>query len=321
MSLPDPDLNDLFYFARVVEHRGFAAAGRALGVPKSKLSRRVAVLEQRLGTRLLQRSSRRFAVTELGELYYRHCRAMVEEAESAHETIERHHTEPQGTLRISCPVLLAQGPLSRIISGFLARHPRVRIHLDSTNRRVDVIQEGIDLAIRVRPAPLDDSDLVVRVLVEDRALLLASPDYLDRQGRPEDPEALQRHDTLDMTRAGDEHRFRLVDADGAGRDVRHRPRLVTDELVTLRQAALDGLGIVVLPRVLVEEDLLAGRLEAVLPAWRTPHALIHAAFASRRGLLPAVRLFIDALAAGFAECPAEARTTRGGRVSRVEEAA
>ena len=314
------DLNDLYFFACVVEHKGFAPAGRALGIPKSKLSRRIAMLEQRLGTRLLQQSTRHFAVTELGEAYYRHCRAMVAEAEAAHEMIERFQTEPQGTVRLSCPVLLAQDPLTHIVSTFLQRHPRVRIHIDATNRRVDVIQEGFDLAIRVREAPLEDTDLVVRVLAEDSAQMIASPSFLDRVGRPADPEAAAALDTLDMTRTGDEHVWRLRHLDGEIRTFRHRPRLVTDEMLTLRRSALDGVGIVVLPRILVENDLEAGTLEMVLPDWSLPPALIHVAFPSRRGLLPAVRLFIDHLAEAFAAMTPEAcRARRHASVSACDE--
>ena len=193
------DLNDLYYFARVVEHRGFAAAGRAIGVPKSRLSRRVAALEKELGTRLIQRSTRRFAVTELGETYYRHCRAMVAEAEAARETIDRHRVEPQGTVPASvvpCCCRRIRCPTS--CPAFLQRYPRVRLHVDATNRRVDVIQEGIDIAIRVRPAPLDDSDLVVKILSAADATLVASPAFLERVGRPADPDDLAHLDTLDM---------------------------------------------------------------------------------------------------------------------------
>lgn len=293
------DLNDLLYFARVVEHRGFAAAGRAIGVPKSRLSRRIAALEAKLGTRLLHRSTRQFAVTELGEVFYRHCRAIVDEAVAATETIDRHLAEPQGTVRITCPVLLAQGPVTPIVTRFLATHPRVAVHFDATNRRVDVIREGVDVAIRVRPLPLDDSDLVVRMLADDHALLVASPACLHRIGRPSSPETLAAVETLDMTRTGD-HVWRLSNAAGEFEVVRHVPRLVTDEMTTLRQAAIEGLGLVVLPYVLIAQDLADGRLERVLPDWSMPSAVIHAVLASRRGLRPAVRLFVDFLAASFA---------------------
>jgi len=294
------DLNDLYYYAHVVDHGGFAAAARALGVPKSKLSRRVALLEGRLGTRLIQRSTRRFSVTEIGQVYYRHCTAMVAEAEAAQEVIDRTSAEPQGLVRISCPIALMQSHVGAIVSRFLVEHPRVRIHIEATNRRVDVIAEGFDIALRVRMPPLEDTGLVVRLLEGHGSALVASPALLDRHGRPRTPDDLGRFDTLDMTRPGGDHSWRLAGPDGTVSDVPHRPRLVTDEMMTLWQAALDGVGIVVLPKYLIEGDLARGALEAVLPEWAPPIGLVHAVFPSRRGLLPAVRRFIDALAAEFA---------------------
>lgn len=297
------DLNDLYFFVQVVEHGGFAAAGRALGIPKSKLSRRISLLEERLGVRLIQRSSRRFTVTGIGRIYYGHCLAMVAEARAAQEAVDRTWAEPQGTVRISCPVSLAQSRLSRIVSCFLARYPRVRVHVEATNRRVDVIDEGLDVAIRVRPPPLDDSDLVVRVLASDSSVLVASPRLLDREGRPQGPDDLARFDSLSMTVPGDDHVWRLAGPDGAVLAVPHRPRLVTDEMMTLRQAALDGIGIVQLPELVVGEDIARGALEPILSAWAPPSGLIHAVFPSRRGLVPAVRHLIDFLVSSFAGHP------------------
>jgi len=305
MRTDTQDLNDLYYFARVVEHRGFAAAGRAIGIPKSRLSRRVAALEHGLGTRLIQRSTRRFAVTELGETFYRHCRAMVSEAEAAREIIDRHRAEPQGTVRISCPVLIAQGPLSEIVSAFLRRYPLVRLRIDATNRRVDVINEGLDIAIRVRQLPLDDSELVVKILGSGDAALVASPAFLEHFGRPKQPEDLAHLDTLDMTRPGDDHQWTLT-KDEDVRVVRLRPRLVTDEMMTLRQAALDGIGVVLLPTLPVVNDIEKGALEVVLPDWTLPTAVMHAVYPSRRGLMPAVRLFLDFLGESFANLSVEA---------------
>lgn len=290
------DLNDLYYFTQVVEHGGFSAAGRALGLPKSKLSRRVAQLEESLGVRLLQRSSRRFSLTEMGQAYYRHCRAMVVEAEAAEEVIEHSQAEPQGTIRLSCPVTLLQVRLVPIINGFLNDYPKVTIHVDATNRRVDVIEEGLDLAFRVRKPPLDDSGLIVKVLEQGDAYLVGSPALLDSRRRPARPEDLVALPSLSMTKAGDRHSWQLIGPDGALRDVGHQPRLVTDDLVALRQAVCAGIGVAQLPAMLVEDDIAAGRLERLLPDWVIPRGVIHAAFPSRRGLVPTVRLFLDHLA-------------------------
>lgn len=289
------DLNDLYYFTQVVDHGGFSAASRALGMPKSKLSRRVARLEEELGLRLLQRSSRRFALTDIGHSYFRHCRAMVIEAEAAEEVIEHSRAEPQGTIRVSCPVTLAQIRLAPIISRFLAQYPRVRVHLEAVNRRVDVIEEGFDIALRVRKPPLEDSDLIVKRLEQHKSHLVASPALLERLGRPAAPWDLSLLPSMGMSAPGDRHSWSLTAADGSEMEMAHQPRLVSDEMAALRQAAIAGIGVVQLPDLLVEGDLAVGRLEAILPAWTMPQGIIHAVFPSRRGLVPAVRLFLDAL--------------------------
>ncbi|KGX78804.1 bacterial regulatory helix-turn-helix, lysR family protein [Burkholderia pseudomallei MSHR435] len=155
------DLNDLYYFVQVVDHGGFAPAGRALNLPKSKLSRRIARLEERIGMRLIQRSTRRFAVTDIGQTYYAHCRAMLVEADAADEAVALVRTEPRGIVRMTCPVALLDALVGDMIAAFMAECPLVEIHLEETNRRVDVVGEGIDIALRVRPPPLEDSDLAL----------------------------------------------------------------------------------------------------------------------------------------------------------------
>jgi DNA-binding transcriptional LysR family regulator len=293
------DLNDLYYFAKVVDHGGFAAAGRALGIPKSKLSRRVAELEERLGVRLLQRSSRRFAVTEIGQVYHRHCTALVAEAAAAREAVAQVQSEPQGILRVSCPMPLIRDYVMPVVVRFLAQHPRVRLTLHTPNRPVDVIEEGYDLAIRVRMPPLEDSGLTIRILESHGSYLVASPSALDRWGRPDDPDCLAALPTLDLALSGGVHVWRIIGSDGGERSVRVTPRLASDHMGLLTEAALNGLGIARLPRFLVREGLHSGALERVLPDWNCPAGIVHAVFPSRRGLVPAVRLFLDELAKAF----------------------
>lgn len=165
------DLNDLYYFAQVVDHGGFAPAGRALDMPKSKLSRRIAGLEERLGVRLIQRSTRHFSVTEIGQAYYRHCVAMLVEAEGAAELIERNRAEPQGIVRLSCPTALLNFWVGEMLARFMVQCPLVQLHIESTNRQVDLIQEGIDIALRVRFPPLESSDLVMKTLAHSTNVL------------------------------------------------------------------------------------------------------------------------------------------------------
>lgn len=293
------DLNDLYFYVQVVDHGGFAPAGRALGMPKSRLSRRIALLEERLGVRLIQRSTRRFAVTEIGQTYLAHCRAMLVEAEAAQEAIDLTRTDPCGTVRMSCPTALLETRVGPMLAGFMAANPRVDVHLDATNRRVDVIGEGIDLAIRVRPPPLEDSDLVMRVLAERSQCLLAAPALLQAHGLPTTPADLPHLPSLDLGQPQHEHVWHLHGPDGAQASIHHRPRLVTRSMMTLRTAAVAGIGVVQLPHMMVTAELAAGQLVPVMPEWAPRSEIIHAVFPSRRGLLPAVRALIEHLATEF----------------------
>jgi DNA-binding transcriptional LysR family regulator len=293
------DLNDLYYFVQIVDHGGFAAAGRALGIPKSKLSRRLTLLEERLGVRLIQRSTRRFSVTEIGQDYYGHCKAMLVEAEAAQEAIELTRSEPRGVVRVACPVTLLEAQVAGMLADFMVQHPHVDIHLDATNRRVDVVSEGVDLAIRVRPPPLEDSDLVMRVLSERGQCLVASPALLERHGKPESPDELARLPSLSLGSPQQDHVWQLYRADGAEATVHHRPRLVTNDMAALRVAALAGIGVVQMPNMLIADDCTRGELVSVVPQWTPIREIVHAVFASRRGLLPSVRALLDHLAERF----------------------
>jgi len=294
------DLNDLFFYAQVVDHGGFAPAARALGIPKSRLSRRIALLEERLGVRLIQRSSRRFAVTEIGQTYHAHCKAMLVEADAAEEAIALTHAEPCGTVRMSCPVMLLDLRVADMLADFMAANPRVDVHLEDTNRRVDVVGEGLDLAIRVRPPPIEDSDLVLRVLGERGQCLVAAPRLLAAGGALQSPADLAGLPSLDLALPQNEHVWRLRGPEGAQAAVPHRPRLVTRSMSALRAAAVAGVGVVQLPSMLVSGQIARGELVRLLPGWAPRPEIIHAVFPSRRGLLPAVRALLDFLAARFA---------------------
>lgn len=289
------DLNDLYYFVQAVDHGGFAPAGRALGVPKSKLSRRVGLLEERLGVRLIHRSTRRFVLTEVGERYYLHCRAMLVEAEGAQEVIDMLRSEPQGTIRLTCPVGLLNFHVGEMLARFLAGCPKVNIHLEATNRRVDVIGEGVDVALRVRPLPLEDSDLALRILSDRGQCLVASPALVRRLGKPDSPADLRGWPSLSRAIPQEHHVWRLTRDDSEQLDVTHQPRYVTTDMLALKSAALAGVGVVQLPVLMLQEELRSGALVPVLPEWKLPREVIHLVFPSRRGLLPAVRLLINFL--------------------------
>ncbi len=293
------DLNDLYYFSQIVEHRGFAAAGRALGIPKSKLSRRLAVLEERLGVRLIQRSTRRFAVTELGEDYLQHCKAMLIEAEAAQQAIERTRSEPRGIVRLTCPIALLDTRVGAMVAEFLLRHPQVEVHLEATDRRVDVISEAVDIALRVRTPPLQDSGLVLRTLAQSSQCLVGAPQLLRRVGMPVAPSDLTALPSMDLGSPQTAHVWSLLGPEGAQASIHHHPRLITRGMIALRLAAIAGVGIVQLPSQMVHDELAAGTLVRVLPEWAPRIEIVHAVFASRRGLLPSVRALLDFLASRF----------------------
>ena len=289
------DTNDMLYFAEVVERGGFAAAGRYLGVPKSKLSRRVADLEAHLGVRLLQRTTRKLSLTEVGEVYLRHCLAMRDAVDAAAEAVEQVQTEPRGTVRVACPVTLAQTTVGPIMAQFLARYPQVRVDMRVSNRVVDLVEEGFDVALRVR-ATLDDSgSLVVKKLGQTSTYLVASPAQLKRQGRPAAPSDLLGMDTVAMSATDGKASLTLLGPGGASYTLVHQPRFVADDLVTLKFAILQGAGMSFLPNYMCHEELEDGRLELVLPGWAPAQGVFHAVYPSRRGMVPAVRRFLDFL--------------------------
>ncbi|MEE1888241.1 LysR substrate-binding domain-containing protein [Pseudomonas carassii] len=293
------DLNDLYLYAKVVEHGGFAPAGRILGLPKSRLSRRVAKLEERLGVRLIQRSTRQFQVTEVGLEYYRHCLGMLEQAVAAEDAVERNRAEPRGIVRLASSTALLDSRLAPMLARFMAQCPVVELLVKSYNRRVDVIGEGFDLVLSVQHQPLESSELVMRRLAPSRQCLVAAPGLLAEHGRPLSPEGLQVLPSLNWGANVQDASWMLVGPAGAEAAVRHRPRVVSDDLAVLREAALAGVGAVLLPEEAVREDLAAGRLVHVLDDWAPREGEVVALFPSRRGLMPAVRKLIDYLADAF----------------------
>ncbi|AJO79691.1 LysR family transcriptional regulator [Pseudomonas sp. MRSN 12121] len=293
------DLNTLYYFTQVVEHRGFAAAGRALDIPKSKLSRRISQLEERLGVRLIHRTSRHCSLTEIGQEYYQRCLAMRVEAESAAEVIERNRSEPQGVVRISCPVALLNSWVGPMLTRYMLKYPLVELFIESTNRRVDLLHEGFDIALRVRFPPLESSDLVMKVLGNSTQCLVGHPDFLARLSNPASPADLSGLPSLHWGAAQREYHWELFGPNEALAQIRHQPRMVTDDLIALRHAAVAGIGIVHLPSVVVRDDIAAGRLVQLVPDWTPKCGIVHAIFPSRRGLLPSVRTLLDFLGEEF----------------------
>jgi DNA-binding transcriptional LysR family regulator len=297
------DLNDLAYFAEVVGHGGFAAAGRALREPKSKLSRRIAGLEDRLGLRLIERSSRRFRVTETGQAFYERCRAMLAEAEQAEALVVQAQAEPHGRIRFSCPTGMVE-PIAGPVASFLERFPKVRLQLVATDRAVDLIEERIDLALRVRASLTSDAELTMRSLGTSTRILVASPPIASQVMGLEQMRSLP---LLATNEEADEVDWHLETGDGRHHVLHGAPRLGCGDLAAVRHAAIAGLGVAILPDRVCRDALADGRLVHVLPEWRGLQGIVHLVFTTRRGLAPAVRALIEHLAAHF---PRNAMTAR-----------
>ena len=294
---PVDDLNDLAYFVSVVEHHGFSAAARATGVEKTRLSRRVAALEQRLGARLLQRSTRRIALTEAGQRFYDHCVAAVEGARVAYESIADLRREPAGTVRMSCAQMMAQSYLAPILPGYLSQHPKVELILDATDREVNLIDERVDLVLRARREIEDTPGLVARPLGSGRRILVASPAYLGRIDQPGGPLTLSACDTLarPVELFEGQVRWELNGPEGKVVVVPLAPRLVANDMRLLLEAAIHGVGIALLPEPIVAAAIRSGRLAQVLPDWTATTHRLYLLYPSPRGMLPSVRSLIDYL--------------------------
>lgn len=289
------DLNDLNLFVAVVNHGGFSAAARALDAPKSRLSRRIAGLEQNLGVRLLERSTRRLQVTEVGRDVYRHAQAAMSEAQAIDDIVLRRKGEPEGLVRISAPPGMDR-LISRSMPGLLTRYPKLRVQVIVDNRRIDLVEERIDVAVRVREVFDTDADLQMKVLFRTVGILVASPELLAAQGEPANLWDLRTYPTISLTDARGPDRWMMRGPSGEEVEVVHEPRLASSSPSIVRQAAEDGVGVAALPEWSCRELLESGRLVQVLPEWSRRQGVVHMVFTSRRGLLPGVRVVLDFLA-------------------------
>jgi DNA-binding transcriptional LysR family regulator len=295
------DLNDFFYFVQVVDRRGFSAASRKLRIPKSTLSHRLSKLETDLGVRLLNRTSRQFGLTEAGSEFYQHAVSMLQQAVLAENAMRQRLAEPVGTVRFTAAVATAQFAMREMVAEFLLRYPKVNVIGHATDQPLDIVGENFDVAIRAHSLPLPDSTLVQRPLAPAQWFLFAGSGYVDAHGSPESPQDLAKHPSLFMMRTGVAPAWRLRhSSDSTSEVVVHlTPRLLSDDMVGLKQAAISGLGIVALPAYVCREEVRTGVLRRVLPTWVAGDSLLTALIPYRQGLLPSVRAFIDHLAAEF----------------------
>ncbi|MBN3561052.1 LysR family transcriptional regulator [Aliamphritea spongicola] len=286
-----PDINDMLIFAKVAELQGISPAARALNLPKSKVSRRMAMLEASLGARLLERTTRAVHLTEAGRIYYQHCKQINEAVENAEHAVQQLSETPRGQLRISASVTTGQKLIAPHLSEFAELYPLVNIDLDLSNRRVDVVSEGFDLVVRV--GKLEDSNLISRKLGGGSAGLFAAPDYLKKHGTPADPEALHEHRILVMSDASNVLNWRLQNNRGEAHTLNVTPSMKINDMTTLTTVVAGGAGIACLPAYLVHEQVASGQLCRVLPDWHTPEINLYILYPSQRGLTHKARLWMD----------------------------
>ncbi|MEW6450272.1 MAG: LysR substrate-binding domain-containing protein [Pseudomonadota bacterium] len=293
------DLNDFFYFVQVVDRGGFTAASRTLRIPKSTLSHRIQQLETQLGVRLLNRTSRRFGVTDAGGEFYRHAVTMLREAELAETAIRHRLNEPTGTVRCTAGIATMQFAMRGLLADFLVRHPKVNVVAHANDQFVDIVGENFDVAVRAHSGPLPDSTLVQRTLTPAPWFLFAGTAYVAANGPLRTPRDLAKHPSLFMMRSGVNPIWRLRREDSRREEVvvPLTPRLLIDDMLSLKQAAVSGLGVVALPSYVCRDEVKSGALRRILPDWIAGDSTLTALMPYRQGLLPSVRAFVEHLAA------------------------
>jgi DNA-binding transcriptional LysR family regulator len=293
MDVP-ADLNALLVFVRVVQAGSFSDAARRLDMPKSSVSKKVSDLEARLGTRLLHRTTRRLGLTDAGRIYFERGERIVADLEQADNAVAELQASPRGLLRVSVPLSL--GVLGSVVARFLVAHPDVQVQVVCTDKRVDLVRDGFDLAVRA--GPLDDSSLIARRIGTMKRVLVASPRYVRARGRLRAPEELAQHDCISFGGGPTPDVWSLL-ADAQRKDVRVQPRLSVNDFEMMLDAAREGVGIAWVPDFRSTDDLRDKRLINVLPAWCSIDIPVHAVYPSARHLSPKVARFIDALMLTF----------------------
>jgi DNA-binding transcriptional LysR family regulator len=291
------NLTDIAIFVKVVELSSFTAAADALEMSQPVVSKAVARLEEKLGARLLNRTTRRLSLTEAGsELYRRSVRAL-EEIENAELEVARFQTEPRGALRVSAPMSFSILHLGPVLQAFLDRYPGVTVELSLDDRQIDLVEEGFDIAIRI--GRLQDSNLIARKITPCRQVLCASPGYVAKHGAPEHPDDLLKHKCVLYSLISAPREWRLTGPDGEEHVVPVTGTLQSNNGLVNRAAAMAGSGIVLLPTFYLGDQLRSGELKALLCKYKPPEIAMHAVYPERRNLMPKVRAFVDFLAETF----------------------
>jgi DNA-binding transcriptional LysR family regulator len=284
------DLNEIVVFAKVVETRSFTAAAQQLGLPKSTVSRKVAQLEERLAARLIQRTTRKLSLTEIGQAYYERCARIVTDIQMAEQLVGDMQSTPRGLLKITAPIDLGAFRLGAITAAFCADHPDIYVNLDLSDRIVDLVEEGMDLAIRF--GPLGESSLVARRLSAVTMGLYAAPSYLAKRPPPAEPDDLAEHDLIAFVPHARFASWSLVGPGGATAELTPTARLTSNNLLAVREAAVAGAGIALVPSFAVRSPG-GGTLVPILPEWIAPTGELFAVYPSTRNLSPKVRAYLD----------------------------
>jgi DNA-binding transcriptional LysR family regulator len=286
------DLNDLYYFGKIVEHGSLRAAAATLNVANSVLSQHLTRLEPSLGVRLLERTTRKLQVTDIGKLVYKHCRTIAEEVTRAQQIASDSAKSARGTLRFVCPALLAEYIIGPLRTEFLREHTDIQAVFDITNKSTDVIRDSYDVAFRVSQET-KSSTLVVRKLLEIEVMLCASPEFVRRSGLPAHPAELGDFPMAVYPDEHGHHRWLMRSADGQTYAARLNPRVVSSSAALNLKLAADAMTISAVARFAATPALRSGALVEVLPEWRPANWTLQAAYPSRQGLLPAARTFLQ----------------------------
>jgi len=286
------DLNEIAIFVKVVDAGSFTGAAKSLGLPKSTVSRKITQLEERLGVRLLQRTTRTLSLTDTGSAYYNQCSRIIGDVEEANIAVTEMQSKPKGLLRITAPMLFGSRVLSDLVSEFLQNNPEIQVDMVLTDQPLDLIQDGIDVAFRV--GQLADSSLIARPLGEIKTITCASPEYIAKHGSPSHPSEIPKHDTIGWTPRSNwefNHPEKL--------SIEIHPRVRVNDPLSSRLLALNGIGIARLPAFLCAEDINQGKLKPILCDWSYSATPIHALYASNRHLSVKVRSFVDFIVEGL----------------------
>lgn len=294
------DLNDIVVFTKVVETKSFTGAAEQLGLPKSTVSRKLAQLEERLGVRLVQRTTRKLALTDIGEAYYERAARIVSDLAAAEQVVMDMQATPRGRLRVTAPIDLSALYLGSIIAEFNVGHPEVYVELDATDRVVDLIEEGFDLGIRIGPLP--ESTLIAKRLGSFHSVLCAAPSYLGQHKAPATVEELEDHDKVLFLPSTRTQGWTLVNGDQTY-ELARPAKFSSNNLMAVRDAVHAGLGISAMPEFMVACDLHEGRLVRLLPEWSSVNSELHAVYPARQNMPPRLSLFLDHMARAMTPPP------------------